>query len=299
MTFTNTSELRDALLSSYPDAAYFGAPVIGVNRDDTGPAWEWVIKLARMRTDWWPALGIALQHAAQDGGDLARGALADLLEAYQHSIVLLEWTEPMAALWPDARATCRGTTFGDPDYRLGTIVVAQRALWDPTQKESRISLEGVGPDGGWVVVDVKTQADLESLMAMSAKAGKHGDGGHGPWYWLLDELLFHHAMEPMVVAACAKFAGGTDAEVRSMLDWFADDHDLWRYIDLLEGWSRTPPPWWNEPAGVTPPGWRFPIRSSNAKTLGDVALGALARGRDQAAKRPVIDLVPIFGGRAA
>jgi hypothetical protein len=203
----------------------------------------------------------------------------------------------MAKLWPDARATCRGTGFGEPDYRLATIAVAQRALWDLSQTDTRIAVEGAGADGDWLVADVQTQTELESLLATSATIGKYGDGGKGPWYWLLSQLMFRPALEPMVVGACAKLAAGTDVEVRAMLDWFFEEHDLWRYLHVLEGWSRTPPAWWNAPVDTVPPGWRFPVRSEGAKTLGEIALRALSRARAQASTRMTIDLKPIFGGR--
>jgi hypothetical protein len=298
--FSTIAELRDALLASYPAAAFYGAPVVGVNRDDTAPAWGWVKKLLRTRTDWWPALGIALQHAAQDGGELARIALADLLESYQESVVLLEWTEPIARQWPDVRATTTGTALGRPDYRLATIVAGERKLWDE-QQSADVEIEGLGPGGTYLAVDVKTAADLEAVLATSAKAGNPGDG-EGPWSWLFTELLFHHGMQPWIPAVCAKFAAGSDAEVRAMLDWFFEEHDLWRCLDLLEGWSLSPPPWWNKSADTKPPGWRYPVRRGNvpdASTLGDIALGVLSRARGQAGTRPIVDLTPIFGGRAA
>lgn len=300
MTSSSTSELRDALLKSYPDAAHFGAPVVAINRgDETAAAWTWLIGLVRKRSDWSSAIGIALQHAAQDGGDLARGALADFLESFQQSIVLLEWTEPMAKLWPDAIATMRGTSFGQPDYRLATIIDAQRKLWDMVQPETRLSVEGAGPNGDWLIVDAKSQGDLESLLAASAKVEKYS-GGEGPWHWLLSELMFHPWLEPMMVKACAKIgASGSDVEVRAMLDWFFVEHDLWRYIDVLESWTRTPPSWWKAPADTVPPGWRFPIRGEGAKTLGDVALRTLERARAQASTKMAIDLQPIFGGRTS
>jgi hypothetical protein len=82
--------------------------------------------------------------------------------------VLLEWTEPMAEVWPDAKATLHGTSFGEPDYRLATIIAAQRKLWDMLQPETRLSVEGSGPNGKY-------------------------SGGEGPWHWLLSELMFHDA----------------------------------------------------------------------------------------------------------
>jgi hypothetical protein len=289
------SELRNALLESYPDAAYFGAPAVGINRgDETAAAWTWLIKLVRKRSDYWPAVGIALQHAANDGGDLARGALADFLEGFQESIVLLEWTEPMASRWPDAKATMHGTSFGQPDYRLATIIAAQRKLWDMVQPETRMSVEGASPNGEWLTVDVQTQSDFESLLAASAKIDKFS-GGEGPWHWVLSELMFHSWLEPMLVQACAKIgSSGSDVEVRAMLDWFFVEHDLWRYLDLLDRWNDTPPPWWNEPTDTVPPGWRFPIRRDSARTLGEVVLRALERARAQAASPIAIDLPRLF-----
>jgi hypothetical protein len=305
--FSSASELRDALLASYPDAGYFGgAPLIGINRgDETAPAWKWVDEFLRQRTDWWPALGIALQHAARDGGDIARVALADFLELSHDSMVLLEWTEPMAAIWPDVRAITHGTSFGDPDNRIATILAAQRKLWE-RQQTAPISVGGLEPDGSWVTVSVNTQADLDALLAKSACVGQRRSFDalptEGPWSWLLSELVLHEWMRPMVPAACAKLAGGTDPEVRAVLDWFTDEHDLWRYVDLLQSWSRAHPPWWNERADAKPPGWKYPVRgwlADHPRTLGDIALAALSRARHQAATPPEIDLAPIFGGRAA
>ena len=297
-SFSSVSELRDALLASYPGAAYLGSPIVLVNRDDPAPAWGWLVELLRTRTDWWPAVGVALQHAAQDGGDNARIALADFLDTYQESVVLLEWTEPIASQWPDVRAGISGATFGHPDHRLATIVVGQRRLWDD-QQSAKVEIEGLGPGGTYLAVDVQSEADLEALLAKSAAAGNRE--GNGPWDWLVSELLFHHAMQPWVPIACAKLATGSDAEVRATLDWFSEQHDLWRHLDLLDGWSHTQPLWWSQPSDKKPAGWRYPVRThaSSARTLGEVALAVLARARAQAATRPIVDLAPSFGGRPA
>jgi hypothetical protein len=304
-TFSSISQLRDALLGSYPGAAYLGAPVVMINRDDAVAAWGWLRDLLRTRTDWWPAVGIALQHAAQDGGDNARIALADFLESLQESVVLLEWTEPLAKQWPDVKAGVVGTTFGRPDYRLATIVEAQRALWNQ-QQSAPVSVEGLGPKGSFFDQHVKTQADLEALLAKSAKAGQHrsvqGSSAEGPWTWLLSELLFHHDLQPMVPKACEHFTNGSHAEVCAMLDWFTDEHDLWRYVDLLESWIQTPPAWWKDSAAKKPPGWRNPIRgwhARNGKPLGDIVEGTLYAAQAQVASAPNADLAPIFGARPA
>jgi hypothetical protein len=102
--FSTASELRDSLLASYPDAACFKAPVVGRGRDDTAPAWGWAPDLIRTRSDWWPALGIALQHAVHDGGDLARTAFATLMADFRDVLALLPWTEPLAEALPDVLA---------------------------------------------------------------------------------------------------------------------------------------------------------------------------------------------------
>jgi hypothetical protein len=45
-------------------------------------------------------------------------------------VVLLEWTEPVAARWPDVKAGLSALTFGHPDHRLATIVAGQRRMLD-------------------------------------------------------------------------------------------------------------------------------------------------------------------------
>jgi hypothetical protein len=297
--FASASELRDALLASYPDAAYFNGPFVGTGRDDTLPAWGWAANLLRTRTDWWPALGIALQHAAHDGGELARTALADLLEGTHHSVVLLEWTEPLAKRWPDVRATTTATSFGRPDYRLETIVAAQKTYWtrhcQPSQSAQQVVIEGLGAKGGYLTTDLKDAGDLEALLRKSAAAGKFPSGDKGPWSWLLDELVFHAWLRTAMPQVCAHLASGSDADVRAMLDWFSEEWDLWRFIDLLDGWRNRTPAWWHEPAAKKPAGWRYTMRTAHwpgVKTLGDIALEALRRAQHQAATPPRLDIAP-------
>ena len=239
--FSAASELRDALLASYPDAAHYSAPLVAKGRDDTAPAWGWIEILLTTRSDWWPALGIALQHAAQDGGAYARIALADALEASQATIPLLPWTEPTAQQFPDATAPTHATGFGEPDWRLATIVRSQRALWR-TQQGNEISAANIGPDGGWLTAQVHTPGDLEAMLAIAAR-GPTTDAD-GPWSWLVPHLLFHPQWGPWMPSLCAKFlgAGAVDVDVRAALDWYDEAHDLWRHIALLEGLARTPPP---------------------------------------------------------
>jgi hypothetical protein len=300
--FSTASELRDALLASYPEAAYFGgAPVVSIHRgDETEAAWLWVERFMRQRTDWWPAIGIALQHAAHDGGDIARVALADLLGISSDSIMLLHWTRPLAEKWPDVKAVSPNAHFGAPDCRLAKIIAAQEEYWE-SQRDAVVSV-GLEPGGRYINVDVQTQEQLDELLAKSARIGQRqsfdAQPTDGPWTWLVPELVLHERLRPMVVAACKKFSAGSDPEVRAVLDWFTDQHDLWRHIDQLEDWERAHPPWWNEAADTKPPGWKYPVRgwlADHPKTLGDIALAALASARTQAATPPVLDLAPIFG----
>ena len=282
-SFASISELRDALLNSYPGASYLGSPIVLVNRDEPAPAWGWVRDLLRMRTDWWAATGIAMQHAAKDGGDNARIALADFLDTYLESVVLLEWTAPIAAQFPDVHAGLSGANFGDPDHRLATIITGQRALWDG-QKDAAVELDGLGAGGRDLAVHVKHQGDLESLLSTSAAAGPRD--GKGAWSWLVNELIFHPAFQPWVPSAFAQLSTGSDAERRALLDWYGEQHDLWRHVELLDRWQAAPPAWWGQPAG-------------DGRSLGDVAQVARGRAHAQAASTPIADLAPIFGGRTA
>jgi hypothetical protein len=297
--FATASELRDALLASYPDAASFHAPLVAKGRDDTAPAWGWIERLLKTRTDWWPALGIALQHAARDGGADARIALADALEASPATIPLLPWTEPTARRFPDATASTRATGFGQPDGRLATIVEGQRALWN-TQQGDEISAANIGPDGGWLTVEVTAPGELAAMLATAAR-GPTADAD-GPWSWLVPHLIFHPRWGPWMPDLCATFlaADAADVDVRAALDWYDEAHDLWRHVGLLEGLARTPPPWWTAPAATKPPTWRYPVRArSGLATLGDVALAVLALAHAQAATPPVVDLPPLFGAPGA
>jgi hypothetical protein len=188
--FGTVEELRDALLESYPGADYFGGPFVGCNRDDVMPAWGWVVRLVRMRSDWWPAIGIALQHAATDGGELARTAMADLLAGYRDSIALAPWTEQAAQQWPDVKATGSGTGWGAPDLRLETIIRdRQRFLEQLEAASGEVFLMGHGKAGKAISGPLTNEAELCALLDESARAGQFPDGDKGPWSWLGFELL--------------------------------------------------------------------------------------------------------------
>ncbi len=61
--FDSASTLRDALLASFEQAGFTGGPLVMTGRDDASPAWLWLGPLARLRSDWREAVGVALQHA--------------------------------------------------------------------------------------------------------------------------------------------------------------------------------------------------------------------------------------------
>ena len=89
-----------------------------------------------------------------------------------------------------------------------------------------------------------------------------------------------------------------DAMVFAMLDWCFEEQDLWRFVQLLDGWRAHPPPWWTIPASTTPTGWERNMRSAhwpNMNTLGDVAIEALRRAKWQVVTPPVLDLPPLYG----
>lgn len=296
-SFSTASELRDALLASFPDADYAGGPFVMVNQDEAAPAWGWVTDLIHQRTDWREALGIALQHAAHDGGDLARTALADLTANFKESIVLLEWTSPLAQRWPDVKATRCATGWGGNviNPRLADVVAEQKAQWTSVANSDQAFLDGFGPKSAPVVGKIVDAPSLQSLLAQTAKAGRFPDG-KGPWSWLANELLYRTwlppALEPSMTAVVN---GGGTTEVCALLDWMSEQCDLWRFVRLLDGWSATPPPWWSQPANMKPSGWQQAIRAADwadVSTLGNVAKQMLARAQAQAATPARIDLQP-------
>jgi hypothetical protein len=294
-SFASASELRDALLASFADADFAGGPLIVINTiaGDLRPAWSWVIDLLRRRTDWWLALGVALQHATLAGGEIARVALADLMANFTDSVALLEWTAPLAERWPEVRATSSGTGWGGPNLRLADILSAQRSYAVLLAAEERqVILDGFGPRGPRRIGVFRDERGLEELLAKTARSGRFY-GTRGPWSWLSDELLLRPWIRGAMPRIAAAFADGPEPGRYALLDWLGEECDLWRFTDLLEGWRATPPPWWPEPARKKPPGWRHRIRPSfwrEVQSVGDVALRLLALAHEQRTTPPVLDL---------
>ncbi len=304
--FATASELRDSLLTSYPDAAYFGGPLVGRGRDDTAPAWGWAVELIRTRTDWWPALGIALQHAVTNGGELAGTAFADLLAEFRDSLVLLPWTSPLAETMPDVKAQGSGTGWGLPDLRLETIVRDQRRYIDHVKAtNSTVGLIGYGKSGDAISRPLTDESELRALLDETAQAGQFPDGDKGPWSWLGFELRTRdewiRATLLQQVAQVTTLDPTNQPHVFALLDWFSEEQDLWRFEPLLADWHGNPPAWAKTAANTKPKGWKRTIRSSHwpeVQTLGDIAHQALWRAKKQLATPPVLDLPVLFGSRS-
>jgi hypothetical protein len=294
--FATAKELRDSLLASYPAADFFKAPVVEMpGVDNVASAWGWVVQLIRMRTDWWPAIAIALQHAVKDGGDLARTAFADLLADFRDSLVLLPWTAPLAASMPDVRSRSSGTGWGVPELTLAAIVRDQRAYVDHLNaSNSEASLLGYGKGGRIISGPLTNEAELRALLDQAAKGGQSPDGDKGPWSWLGFELRTHEAwLRDAFLRIAASIDPNDEPMVFALLDWLSEEQDLWRLQPLLAGWNAKPPPWASTAATQKPRGWKRTIRSAHwpeVQTLGDVVRQALARAERQLATPPVMDL---------
>jgi hypothetical protein len=299
--FSTVSELRDSLLASYPDAAHTGVPLVRKNRDDAAPAWGWARDLLLMRSDWWPALGIALQHAATDGGELAQTALVELLGHYMESVTLLPWTAPMGERWPERRTVTNAATgWGRPDYRLDAIIRDQKKLLvDVRAGNGDAFLDGYGVGGKPIIGPLTNEVELRNLLVDSARAGQSPGGNTGPWSWLADTMLLGEEwLRPAFVRIVNMIDHDDQAMVFALLDWFVEEQDLWRFAQLLQGWHGRPPSWWPTPADTKPHGWKRTMRSAHwpdVKTLGDVATEALRRAKWQLVTPPVIDLPQLYG----
>jgi hypothetical protein len=297
--FSTVSELRDALLASYPDAAVFGKPIIGWHRDESAPAWGWVNDLILMRSDWWPSIGIALQHATTNGGEFARIALAELCGHYKQSIALLPWTAPLAALWPDRRAvTSAATGMGRPDFRLDAIIRDHRKLVEGMASDrGTTSLIKYGEGGDYIVnAQFRNEKDLKALLEKCAKAGQFPDGD-GPWSWLFNEFMYWPDWtRPAFVQIVKKIDINDMTMVCALLDWFSEKQDLWQHFALLQSWLAQHPAWWDTSSDMLPPGWKKPIRNSSAgKTFGTLVVEILRRAKWQVATPPVLDLPLLYG----
>ncbi len=296
--FSTTAELRDSLLASYPDAAAFGKPVVAVDRESTVPAWGWVIELLKKRSDWLPSIGIALQHAARDGGDLARRALFDLMGDFHESVALLPWTAPLARTWSDLSAERTATGFGEPEFRFDSIARDQERYLAAARTSSIVLLK-YGKNGDLIAREpFATEADLQAVLDESARAGEFPGGDKGPWSWVAFQLLIKGAwMRPAFVHLVTTLDTSITPHLYALLDWFSEESDLWQFVALLDGWIAKPPPWWGKLAETKPKGWKRDLRSAywpNVKTLGDVVQETRKLAAMQVATPPVDDLPLLY-----
>lgn len=305
--FSSVSELRDRLLASCPDGQPTYGPSIG-GGDTMAPDWGWAVDLVRS-SEWIPALGIALQHAATDGGELAQIALAELLGHLSASTALLPWTTPMAELWPDRRTSYSPPTgWGGADHTLRTIVLDQAshvAAHRAARTAGEALLYGYGANGGGVVARLASESGLRDALAATARAGRFPDGGaKGPWSWLAHELRIDEERGAALRSALVRIAssvgeaGADDPIVYALLDWFYDGQDLSWFAGVLDGWLVRPPSWWNTVLSA-PRGWERSLRIAregpHLRKLGDVAMRAHQAARMEFATPPVIDLPRLYG----
>ena len=298
--FSTAAELRDCLLASYPDAAHFGGPVVGKNLEDTAPAWGWAAELIGMRSDWWPALGIALQHAVVHGDELARVAFATFLADYRDSFALLPWTAPLAEAESfDAVAPGSGTGWGMPDCRIDSIIRDQQASFAEIHGATEQFLYQYGKNATNVKGPFTREADLRALLEKSARAGQFPYGTRGPWSWVGPTLIVGDDwLRPALVHSLATIDVDDEPMVLAMLDWFSEERDLWQFVSLLDRWDAQHPSWWDQPADTKPAGWARTMRSAHwpdVSTLGDVVVEANRRAKLQIATPPVVDLPLLYG----
>lgn len=298
--FSTAAGLRDALLASYPDAAQFGGPIVGRNREDTAPAWGWAAELIAQRSDWWPALGIALQHAAKDGGELAQIALATLLADYRDSFALLPWMAPLAeAETFHVRAPGSATGWGMPDCTIPAIVHDQQTSFAEIHGAKEQFLYQYGKNATNLKGPFTKEADLRALLEKSARAGQFPYGTRGPWSWVGPTLIVGEPwLRPALVHAISTIDADDEVLVLALLDWLSEERDLWQFVPLLDSWDAHHPAWWDQPAGTQPSGWKYNARSSHwpdVHTMGDIVVEANRRAKLQIATPPVVDLPALYG----
>lgn len=286
------SSVRDALAASFVDETYAHGPYVMVGPENDQPAWLWVVDIAEQRSDWWPSLGIALQHAVAAGGDRERVALADLMANRANAAVLVPWVEALAQQWPDAKATRSATNAGAADgFSLrGIVTDAKRHLANTSAADGTVVLDG---DGHVRLFPLTGQIDLRDVLLASSQLGDRRN--EAPWKWLHAELMYRPWIGPALDQILPVLHD--EPEVAAMLDWMFDGRELYRFAPLLASWDASHPPWWNWPADRKPKGWRHAVRrpyGEKGGTFGDVATALLVRARAAAAASPILDLSPLW-----
>ena len=296
-TLESTSDLVGAMQASLAQAGYHGGkPLVVVGRDVSVPAWEFVVDLARKDALWRSSCGVALQHAVSNGGDLEQTAFADLLANYRASMLLLDWTVPLAARFPNARATRAHTGMGGgaQDPTVAAVIAEQQALFPLITSPDREAVLA-----GDKLVAVPDAAALAALLDQTAAQGRpveHGFGT-GPWGWLHEEVFLRDWVVGALVSYVERvFAGRDIAPVAAALDWLSDGHRLEAFVDVLRKAATAAPSWVTEAARTKPPRWTRPIRPatwSGVATYGDVLI-RLTTAATNAATPPREDLARLF-----
>lgn len=287
-TFDSASTLKSALLASFvqADIDYGGSgkrPIIMYpdGREwSAAPAWGWTKFLLQTRSDWWPSLGIAIQHAVKENDAYGRLALNDILREGEFdwpALGILEWIVPLAEGHDD-----------DLAKRIAELEVS----WDKREEEGIASDE----EGK----KVNTEADVDPQLRLSALRGwtfeLWGDILGTPWDWLYFYSYVHRWLLPAAPKACAAFASqATERETWALIDYLLQSRDAWRHADLLAAWAANHPSWWDNAAEVMgPKGPHKPKEWERFDTLGGMASTAHGIALAQLATPPVLDLEPLY-----
>lgn len=301
LAFHSASELRDALLLALEEGKEYGQPLVRVGRDDDEPAWLFVGRLLRQRSDWLACAGLALQHAVRSGGPLAQKAFVDLLACDPITVLLLPWTGPLAAelgpLMGTRASTGWGVREGSSAPWLDLVMQEQQRYFALLTDPARTVSPG-GPQRRGEV-PLPDAAALESLLRKTARTGRFAPTpwGTGPWAFLHQELLFRSWVPEAVTRLLPALWSGTPAERAAALDFLADGQDLWRWRGPLLGMRDARPDWWTVPVSQKPEGWRRSLRPfapgpTRAETLGDLVSGLGKLAQAQADTPPLADLPP-------
>lgn len=214
LSFSTASELKAALLSCFvpSEIDFFGRPVAAVpqGRDfDLRPAWGWTKFLLRTRSDWWPALGVAIQHVVKESETYARLALDDMLAddwgELPYTLAILEFLTPLAE---------------GKDDSLAKRIADLEVKWDK-QEETGLRL-------GDQSAVIANEADLERLLREQPDA----------WRWGLHfGTQVHRWLAGALPSVCERVLGdsATDAAIDAALAALkSSQFDLWRYRALFD-----------------------------------------------------------------
>jgi len=298
LSFSTAAELALALERALDEGRGYGDPIVRVGFDDSEPAWRFLDRVIAERSDWLPAVGLALQHAAWRGDGFTRQALVEFLASVRRSVALLPWTEPLAGVLGAVQGRRAGLFWGRDlaDLTLRAVVDAHLA-WRAEVDAPAWQL----PLAGWR----STRKDLFALASpadldAAAERARRGaftptEWGDSPIAWLHLAAVARPWVDDWGVGWVRRALNG-DADLRTLaFEWLLDGRDLWRHLAVLDGLRARPPAWWNLSVHDRPAGWKRGLRLARTDqvTLGVLVGRLVARGRAQADTPPVCDLAPI------